>query len=256
MRVRLCHLYPDLMNLYGDHGNISALQWRCHWRGIDVTVDEMTLGDRFSPAGYDIVFVGGGQDRHQALVWRDLQDRGEALREAAELGVVMLAICGGFQLFGSYYRSVEGAEIPGIGIFDMHTVAGARRIIGNAAVTSPHVPDPGTIVGFENHAGRTHLGDTAQPLGAVLSGGGNDGEGEGEGCVYRNVFGTYLHGALLPKNPHFTDLLLSRALERNHPRLHLQPLDDAMEWSAHRVALRRAGVRNIHPAGEARRRSS
>lgn len=256
MRVRLCHLYPDLMNLYGDHGNISALQWRCHWRGIDVTVDQVTVGDRLSPATYDIVFIGGGQDRQQALVWWDLKERGEALREAAELGVVMLAICGGFQLFGSYYRSADGQEIPGIGIFDMHTVAQANRIIGNAAVTSPHLPDPGTLVGFENHGGRTYLGETARPLGSMLSGGGNNGDDATEGCVHRNVFGTYLHGALLPKNPHLADLLLSRALERNHPGLHLQPLDDAMEWSAHRLALRRAGVRDMHPEDEVRRRPS
>lgn len=256
MRVRMCHLYPDLMNLYGDHGNILAFQWRCHWRGIEVTVDEVTLGDRFSPAAYDIVFIGGGQDRQQALVWRDLRERGEALREAAELGVVMLAICGGYQLLGRYYRSAEGEEIPGIGILDMYTTAQSTRIIGNVAVTSPHLPDPGTLVGFENHAGRTHLAEKAEPLGSMLSGGGNNGEDATEGCVYRNVFGTYLHGALLPKNPHFTDLLLSRALERKHPGLHLEPLNDAVEWSAHRAALRRAGVRDMQPGGGVSRRSS
>ena len=247
LHLRICHLYPELMNLYGDRGNVIALYRRCKWRGIEVTVDAVSIGESFGPHDYDIIFVGGGQDRQQELVWKDLQDRREILSEAAENDVVMLAVCGGYQLFGRYYWTCSG-EIPGIGIFDVHTVAGDTRIIGNTVITSHYLEGEGeisTLVGFENHAGRTYLANGTEPLGQVLMGGGNDGESKTEGCVYRNCFGTYLHGSLLPKNPHLADLLLSRAISRQCEDAELEPLDDNVEWAAHRAALSRSGIKRL-----------
>ncbi|MFO8060024.1 MAG: glutamine amidotransferase, partial [Bacillota bacterium] len=242
VHVRICHLYPDVMNLYGDQGNVMALYQRCRWRDMDVTVDPVTAGETLSPDAHDVIFMGGGQDREQGIICRDLTEKGEALREAVELGVALLAICGGYQLLGESYVSAELGEMEGIGIFDARTVAGGKRLIGNAAVRSEHLPPPGTLVGFENHGGRTYLAEGARPLGALLAGGGNNGSDGTEGCVYRNAFGTYLHGSLLPKNPHLADLILSRGLQRRYPGLQLTPLEDEIEWAAHRTALRLAGV--------------
>ena len=247
VQVRICHLYPDVMNLYGDQGNVMALYQRCLWRDLDVTVEPLTVGEHFSPGAYDVIFVGGGQDREQRIIWGDLREKGEALREAVEEGVALLAVCGGYQLLGERYVSADGGEMTGIGVFDLHTTAGASRLIGNAVVASPHLPTPGTLVGFENHGGRTHLGGDAEPLGAVLAGNGNNGGDGTEGCVYRNAFGTYLHGSLLPKNPHLADLILTRGLQRRYPGYQLAPLDDELEWAAHRTALRRAGIREQQP---------
>ncbi len=243
VQVRICHLYPDVMNLYGDQGNVMALYQRCRWRDLDVTVQPVTVGEPLSPAAHDVIFVGGGQDREQRIIWRDLTEKGEALREAVERGVALLAVCGGYQLLGERYLAADGAEMTGVGIFDMQTRASDSRLIGNAVVRSPHLPPPGTLVGFENHAGRTQLGANARPLGTVLAGDGNNGRDGTEGCVHRSAFGTYLHGSLLPKNPHLADLILTRGLQRRHPDFQLVPLDDEIEWAAHRTALRRAGIR-------------
>ena len=243
MKLVIGHLYPDLMNLYGDRGNVIALEKRCLWRGIDVEVRRMGVGDALDFSGCDLLFIGGGQDREQAIVWPDLERRREDLVRAVESHAVLLAVCGGYQLLGRYYRTPEGEEIPGLGILDLHTVAGSTRMIGNAVCSSPHLADPGTLVGFENHGGKTYLGPGCTPLGRVRVGSGNNGEDGNEGAVYRNVFGTYLHGSLLPKNPHFADLLLGRALARRDPGALLEELEDELEWRAHRAAARLAGIR-------------
>ncbi len=247
IRLRIGHLYPDLMNLYGDRGNIVALRRRCEWRGIPVQVESIDPGDPLEPDDWDILFMGGGQDSQQEMVWRDLQDKRGPLLEAAEDGAVMLAVCGGYQLFGHSYRTASGQQIPGVGIFDMETVAAEQRIVGDAVIQSSLLPGRGTIVGFENHAGRTRLSDDAEPLGSVLIGRGNDGRGGMEGCVRGNAFGTYLHGPLLPKNPHLTDLLLALAMDRAGGDPALEVLDDELEWAAHEAARRRArrGARRL-----------
>ncbi len=244
--LRLCHLYPDLLNLYGDRGNISVLVRRARWRGIAVEVAEVPAGTPLRAGDHDLYFIGGGEDRQQALAARDLQSgKGEVLREAVEAGAVLLAVCGGYQLMGHFYRSAEGAELPGVGLLDLTTShPGKRRprLIGNIVVRwePPAAGMPSTLVGFENHGGRTRLGPGARPLGRVVAGGGNNGEDGTEGAVYRNAFGTYLHGPLLPKNPWFADHLIALALRRRHGEVPLVPLDDDLEAAAHRTALRRA----------------
>jgi CobQ-like glutamine amidotransferase family enzyme len=236
--LRLAHLYPRLMNIYGDRGNILCLRRRCEARDIELVVEELGLGDPLDPAAYDLIFIGGGQDREQRRIAEDLAiGKGEALREAAEGGVAMLAVCGGYQLFGRYYRTAAGDELPGAAVFDAWTVhpgEGARRCIGDVAARW----EEGTLVGFENHGGRTYLGSGARPLARVERGFGNNGEDGGEGAAYKNACGTYLHGSLLPKNPRFTDHLLRVALGRRYDDVELAPLDDSAEEAAHAAALR------------------
>lgn len=241
--LRLAHLYPDLMNLYGDRGNIIALRRRCELRGIGLEVVEVSAGDEFDPAAYDLVFVGGGQDREQRRVAEDLQRHGESIKAAVEDGLPLLSVCGGYQLMGRYYRSADGEELPGISLFDLTTVhpgAGAERCIGDVVAEADGV----VLVGFENHGGRTYLGPDAKPLARVLAGHGNNNEDRTEGAVYKNAFGTYLHGSLLPKNPALADRLISLALERKYGDGELPPLDDSAEQRAHesarQVALKRA----------------
>lgn len=244
MEIRICHLYPDLLNLYGDRGNIIALRRRAGWRGIDVAVSAVGVGDRTGFDAFDLAFIGGGQDREQSLIAEDFaRGKREALAEAVEGGMALLAVCGGYQLLGRYYRTAVGEEMPGVGLFDLWTEAGSRRIIGNVVVETDLWGDgPATLVGFENHSGRTFLGPGCRPLGRVVLGGGNNGEDGCEGAVYRNAVGTYLHGSLLPKNPRLTDWLLARALERRYgagAAAALTPLDDTIEERAHRAAVRR-----------------
>lgn len=245
MDLRICHLYPDLLNLYGDRGNLMALTRRAEWRGIVVHVDECRLGDPLR-AEYDLYFLGGGEDRQQRLAARDLQERkGQMLREAAEGDAVILAVCGGYQLLGHYYRPADGADLPGIGLLDLTTVhpgSGALRLIGNIVIRSDLVGGR-TLVGFENHGGRTQLGPRASLLGTVVRGFGNNGTDRSEGAVYRHVHGTYLHGPLLPKNPHFTDHLITAALRRRHADAVLPALDDRAELTAHTAAVARAAER-------------
>jgi len=245
MRLRLAWLYPKHMNVYGDRGNIIVLRERCAARGIELAVEELGPGDRLQPAAYDLFFLGGAQDRGQRRVARDVaREKGRALGEGDEEGAVVRAVCGGYQLLGRCDRSAEGEELPGLGLFDAWTVhpgPGARRFIGNVAVRW----QGGTLVGFENHGGRTYLGPAASPLGRVLAGFGNNGQDGGEGAVYKNAFGTYLHGPLLPKNPHFADHLIALALARRYGEARLSPLEDALAWAAHRRALRLARRRPI-----------
>ncbi|HZP26150.1 MAG TPA: glutamine amidotransferase [Dehalococcoidia bacterium] len=236
--LRLAHLYPTLMNIYGDRGNILCLQRRCLARGIGFHVEELGLGDRFGPQSYDVIFIGGAQDSEQRRVAADLIEvKGEDLREDVERGVTVLAVCGGYQLLGKYYRPADGADLIGVGILDAwteHPGPQAPRFIGNV-VLDWHGQ---TIVGFENHGGRTHLGPGAQPLAQVRRGAGNNGVDGQEGAVYRHVYGTYLHGPLLPKNPRFADHLIELALRRRYPELSLKRLDDTLEERAHAAALR------------------
>jgi lipid II isoglutaminyl synthase (glutamine-hydrolysing) len=241
MKLRIAHLYPRLMNIYGDRGNIMSLARRCHERGIDAEVSELGIGDAFDAPAHDLIFIGGAQDREQQRVADDLRSvKGAALRDAIERGTVALAVCGGYQLFGRFYREADGAELEGLGIFDLHTEhpgAGAARLIGN--VVAELVEERSvTLVGFENHGGRTYLGAGAKPLATVRSGNGNNGRDKMEGARYKNAFGTYLHGSLLPKNPRFADRLIALALERANGPVELAPIDDTLEMAAHSAALR------------------
>ena len=240
--LRVAHLYPRLMNIYGDRGNILCLRHRCEARGIGFGLTELSIGDRFDASAYDLIFAGGAQDREQRNVAEDLlATKAGAIREAVEADVALLAVCGAYQLFGRYYRDGTGAELPGAGIFDLHTEhpgEGARRCIGNIVIVWDSPRGPQTVVGFENHGGRTRLGPKALPLGRVRSGHGNNGEDGGEGAIYRNAIGSYIHGSLLPKNPALADHILTIALRRRHDGIELAPIDDRAELRAHAAALR------------------
>lgn len=236
--LRVCHLYPELMNIYGDRGNIIALVQRCRWRGYGVRVTPVSLGDGLDPGEHDLYFIGGGQDREQILVCEDLsREKGAALRGAVEDGAALLSICGGYQLLGEHFLTYTGEDLPGISLFDVKTAGGDTRFIGNVAVESGLEGVEGVLVGFENHSGRTHLGPACKPLGRVIAGYGNNGEDGQEGCVYRNAIGTYLHGSLLPKNPRLADWLILRALRRRHDLEALPRLDDSLEEAAHRAVF-------------------
>ena len=243
--VRLGHLYPDQLNMYGDRGNIITLRQRCEWRGITLSRSEIDVGDALDPAAYDLLFIGGGQDKEQDEVASDLRDvKAGPLREAVEHDTPTLAVCGGYQFLAKFYRPAEGPELEGIGIFDAWTIHKGKsvpRCIGNIAIGW----EGNTLVGFENHGGRTYLGKGARPLGKVLYGHGNNSEDGYEGCVYRNTIGTYMHGSLLPKNPHLADHFISMALDHRYGEgagAALTPLDDALEWQAHSSMARRLGV--------------
>jgi len=239
--VRLCHLYPGEMNIYADRGNIAVLDRRLAWRGLRLEVSEVGIGDPLRPGGHDLYYLGGGQDRDQEAVAEDLvATKAAPLREAVADGAAMLAVCGGFQLAGHGYTGVDGSRMPGVGLLDLDTVAGPTRLIGNLVIEADVEGERRTLVGFENHAGRTRLGAGARPLGRVLHGHGNNGEDGFEGAVQHRVVGTYLHGPLLPKNPWLADRLLAWALEhRGGARVALEPLDDRLEEAAHRTAVAR-----------------
>lgn len=239
VKLTISHLYPDLMNTYGDRGNIVTLCRRASWRGIEVEVRTLSLGPAPGLEESDLIFFGGGQDKEQQLVASDLREhKARLLKKALEDGVVALAVCGGYQLLGRYYRTASGEELPGLGLLDVHTVAGTNRLIGNVVIrTSLPLEPEQDVIGFENHSGRTYLGKNASPFGKALVGNGNNGTDGLEGCVYENVIGTYLHGPLLPKNPHLVDYLLRKALERRHGFVELTPLDDGIEVMAHQAAM-------------------
>lgn len=217
-KLRLCHLYPDLLNLYGDRANLLALSMRSAWRGVGFETVGIGIGDRFDPAAYDLVLLGGGQDAEQETVGRDLAGyNGGAIREAVENGVVFLCICGGLQMMGRFYITPAGETVPGLGAIDLETHAGNIRMIGDVAGQSAMLAKAGRdplLVGFENHAGKTRLGSGVQPLATVGRGHGNNGEDGTEGAIYKNTYCTYLHGGLLPKNPDLADHLLSIAVKR------------------------------------------
>jgi lipid II isoglutaminyl synthase (glutamine-hydrolysing) len=236
--LRVCALYPDLMNIYADRGNLLMLQRRCEWRGIGFTLTPAGLGDAIDPAAHDLFYLGGGQDRDQALCAQDLvETKRGALHAAADGGGLVLGICGGFQLLGHAYE-LGDEEIPGLGLVDLRTVrVDSHRLVGNVAIEVELDGAPRVLAGFENHGGRTHLGPGERPLGKVLRGHGNTGESGFEGVVRDGVIGTYLHGPLLPKNAWFADWLIARCTG-----LQPQPLDDALENAAHAEARRAAGL--------------
>ncbi|OFK24787.1 type 1 glutamine amidotransferase [Olsenella sp. HMSC062G07] len=230
--LRIAHLFPELLNLYGDSGNMLVLKRRLAWRGLGCDVVEVSLGESLSFSDVDIVFMGGGTDREQRIVCeRLLSWRGEIASYVAD-GGVLVAVCGGYQLLGHYYQ-LGGEKVRGLGLVDLYTDRAEPRLIGNVAVRSRVSPQP--IVGYENHGGRTHLGPGVEPLGTVAYGFGNDGSSGQEGCLSNNVLGTYVHGPLLPKNPGVADYLLSRALERKYGQGSLEPLDDGEELAANKV---------------------
>jgi CobQ-like glutamine amidotransferase family enzyme len=234
LELRIAHLYARLLNIYGDHGNILALQKRCQWRDITVDIKTIEIGAVLDPDWADIYFIGGGQDKQQIMIATDLQRHANALKQAADNGVVMLAVCGGYQLFGHYYQPHEGPKLSGVSLIDAYTVAGNKRMIGNVTIT---LPDNSTLVGFENHSGQTFLGKGTKALGQVSKGNGNNGQDGFEGAHSQNIYGTYLHGSLLPKNPAFTDKLISEALTRRYGQISLRPLNDQIEFDAHKSAL-------------------
>jgi len=241
VKIRVGHLYPDYLNIYADRGNIAVFARRAALRGHSLEVTPVEPGDALEPWAFDLVYVGGGQDREQALVARDLTEKTGPLRDAAEAGAVFLAVCGGYQLLGRFYRDVAGDELPGIGLLPLHTIAGQRRMIGDVLLDCAWAGQ--TLAGFENHAGRTILDDGAEPLGRVVYGFGNDGASGAEGCRWQRVYGTYLHGPLLPRNPWFADHLLGEALAHAGGPTELAPLPDELEVEAHRVSAQRARAR-------------
>ncbi|MBI4100999.1 glutamine amidotransferase [Candidatus Microgenomates bacterium] len=234
-KLVIAHLYPQEMNIYGDRGNIIALSKRLQWRGLGAQVDSVEVGEVYDFRQADIVFGGGGQDRGQQLIARDLQKRASNFHQAADEGVVMLTICGTYQLFGHGFITKDGHKLPGIGIFKAQTLGSDTRMIGNVIVKS----DFGELVGFENHSGQTSLEPGQEPLGQVSKGFGNNSHDKTEGAVYKNVFGTYLHGPLLPKNPKLADVLIHRAISRKFGQEELKTLDDSLELRAAELAKAR-----------------
>ena len=236
--LRVCSLYPELMNIYADRGNIAVLRSRCEWRGMGFELAASSLGEPLDPNGHDLIYMGGGQDRDQEAVALDMTEtKREALHAAAGRGTVVLAVCGGYQLLGTGYQ-LGDQELPGVGLVDLRTVREeGPRLIGNCAIEADLGTGPRTIAGFENHGGRTYLGEGEQPLGRVLKGHGNNGRDGTEGVRRGNVIGTYLHGPLLPKNVWLADRLIELALD-----IELAPLDDRLEEAAHGSARRAAGV--------------
>lgn len=233
LKLTIAHLYPKLLNIYGDFGNVLALKRRCEYRNIDCEVVSVNVGDEIDIEKNDIYFIGGGQDKQQIEVSEEMQNRKEVLTQAANDGRVFLAICGGYQLLGKYYQPHDGEKLLGIGVLDAYTVAGDTRFIGNVTAETDFL-EPKTLVGFENHAGLTYLEEGTVPLAKVVVGNGNNSKDCGEGARKNNVFGTYLHGSVLPKNPHFTDYLIKTALEVKYQKpIELEKLDDTIEMNAH-----------------------
>ena len=228
-KITIGHLYPDLLNLYGDRGNIACMMQRCKWRGIEAETIEFNTGDTIDFSKLDIVLLGGGSDREQAIVCRNL------LEIQKEFNGVVIAVCGGYQLLGKYYKT-DAEMIEGLNLVDIYTEQEEGRLIDNIVLKSDLVKMP--VVGFENHGGRTYINNN-KPFGRVLYGSGNDGKSGYEGVVYKNVIGTYLHGPLLPKNPQLCDYLITKALERKYGSAELTPLDDAQENQANEYIVKR-----------------
>ncbi|MCR4752269.1 MAG: glutamine amidotransferase [Eubacterium sp.] len=235
MKIVIAHLYPDLLNLYGDRGNIQCMAMRSRWRGIEAEVKEYRLQDAVDFSGTDIILLGGGSDREQQIVCTRLQDIRKEMQAYVEDGGTVLAVCGGYQLLGHYYDTPDG-RMRGLSLVDLYTEQGDPRLISNVVLQSEELPYE--IVGFENHGGRTYIGEN-RPFGHVVHGYGNNGTDGREGVLYKNVIGTYLHGPLLPKNPHVCDRVLQHALERKYGISELAPLDDTQEREANRYIVNR-----------------
>ncbi len=241
MKIRVGHLYPEYLNIYADRGNIAVLQARAAARRHELELVPIGL-QAAVPAGIDLFYIGGGQDREQALVAHDLTTKSDALHDAATGGAAVLGVCGGYQLLGRFYRDRSGADLPGIGLLPLQTLAGERRMIGDVLLDCSWAGE--TLAGFENHAGRTLLDDGAEPLGRVVAGFGNDGSSGFEGCRRGRIYGTYLHGPLLPRNPWLADRLLAEALEHaTGGSVELEPLADELEHRAHEISAARARAR-------------
>lgn len=241
MELNICHLYPDILNLYGDRGNIITMKRRLEGRGIKVNIDECSIGQPLNADKYDIFFIGGGQDFEQEVLLRDLSSgKAQDIRTAVEEEKTFLAICGGYQMLGEYYKTWDGVQLDFIGAIGVHTIGAKERMIGNYMFrTTPESGDT-VVVGFENHSGKTYLSEQVAPLGMMLSGNGNNGEDKTEGARYKNVFGTYSHGSLLPKNPVLCDFILQTALNHRYDSAEpLAPLDDTLELNAHRYMQER-----------------
>lgn len=238
LKISIAHLYPKLLNLYGDIGNVITLKKRCEWRGIDVEFEEINMGDEIK--NHDMYFIGGGQDRQQQDVAEELFKNKSELIAQRDDGAVFIGICGGYQLFGHYYQPHDNEKLKGISLFDAYTVAGKRRFIGNVTARTDLVV-PETLVGFENHSGLTYIQGDTMPLAVVNTGFGNNGIDKTEGAHYKNVFGTYLHGSFLPKNSHFADYLIGLALEKRYgEKFILSPLNDAIENKTHELLVGKA----------------
>jgi CobQ-like glutamine amidotransferase family enzyme len=264
MKLIIGYLYGDLMNIYGDTGNVVCLQKRCQWRGIECEIKQISIGDKIKKGSADIYFFGGGQDQSQIEVSEDLgkSDKSKSLKSEIERGAPLLAICGGYQLLGEYYAPFEGPKLEGVEIFPAYTEASHDRMIGNIVIETPTVyslqstakqldskmavvgsrSSVDLLVGFENHSGKTYLKEGAEPLGKVIKGFGNNGEDKTEGCVYKNAIGCYMHGSLLPKNPDLADWLIKKALEVKYGKeINLEPINDDLESQAHSQAIQLFG---------------
>lgn len=242
MTLRICHLYPTLLSIAGDRGNLMAIEKRCEWRGLRTEVTEVPVGRDADFTEFDLILFHGGQDKEMDVAARDLVGKAASLRDAVEADVAVLAVCAGYQLLGHYYQPFKGPRLDGVGAVDMRTEGGDTRFMNHIAVECDFVPGgTKTLVGFENHSGRTYLGPNAQPLGRVIAGAGNNGEDGGEGARYRQVYGTYLHGPILPKNPWFTDHLILQGLRHRYDAVApLAVLPDGAEERAHEAALKMA----------------
>ena len=240
MKLKICHMYNDVLNLYGDRGNMICMQKRLNWRGIDVETVKLPVGEFSTLADCDIVFIGGGQDFEQKVLLDDLhRGKDREIKAAIEDGVTFLTICGGYQMMGSYYETYDHVRCDFIGAVDFHTIGGKQRMIGNYKFKCADSCGGSTVVGFENHSGKTWLGEGIEPLGKVLAGFGNNGEDGTEGVHYKNLIGTYSHGPLLPKNPELCDRILLGALSRKYGITELEALDDTAETTAHDAMCRR-----------------
>lgn len=241
MKLTIGHLYPDLLNLYGDRGNIISIKKRCQWRNIDVEVKQFKLEDNIDFSKLDIVFIGGGSDREQLLVGKRLLSIKKDFQQYIENDGVTLTICGGYQLLGRYYK-LQNENITALGILDLYTEAEPGRLIGNVVIETTFLGEKATLVGFENHGGRTYI-NKHTPLGNAVIGNGNNGKDGGEGIIYKNTIGTYLHGPLLPKNPNLTDYIIFKALEKRYGTdkevFDKMKLDDKLEYIAHDAAINR-----------------
>ena len=238
LKISAGHLYPKQLNLYGDMGNIITLKRRCEWRGIEFEYNEINLNDKIPVC--DLYFIGGGQDKEQIDVSKAMYLQKDFLIEQRDNDAVFLGICGGYQLFGHYYQPFDGEKLLGVSLLDAYTVAGKKRFIGNVTAHTDFLT-PETLVGFENHSGLTYLQNDTKPLAFVTTGNGNNGKDKTEGARYKNVFGTYLHGSLLPKNPHLADYLISLALEKRYgEKIQLAKLNDEIEYNAHNSVLDKA----------------
>lgn len=235
MELKIAHLYPELLNLYGDRGNIISLKKRAEWRGIDVIVNEYKLDDEIDFENTDILFIGGGSDREQLLVCQKLKEIKDKFKDYVENNGVVTAICGGYQLLGHYYK-MKNETVDGLGILDLYTESGKGRLISNVVIETDFLEHP--VVGFENHGGRTFINNHT-PLGKVLYGNGNNGNDGYEGVIYKNVIGTYLHGPLFPKNPHLCDYVIKKALQNKYGDIELQELDDTTEIAANDYIVNR-----------------